>query len=384
MVFVAGQALFTRHVLELNLANRRHIQLLVPDMAMHGGIQSYMRRVWEMLNELPNTEIECMSLNDTDEALAHRLPDAAGRLRGFSRRKLSFVLQQLLQKQSKKIAVVGHLHLAPVALAAKMLGRIRGYIIILHGIEAWQRHRWLTRYAMRHSLKNVATTQYTADLNASLNGIPTEKYHVIPLCAERDISPSSRNFKLNGVFPLLMVARLDSSEKYKGTEMVIDVVAKLRHMGVPAHFNLVGDGDDRPRLQEYAGRRGSCEHVTFWGKLNDAELQAAYKSAFVFVMPSKKEGFGIVFLEAMRHGVPCIGGNHGGTPEVITDGINGYLVDWADVDTLESRLTLLWKNQATRAELGKAAFQAYHNKYSYPAFSLNWRKMINQIMANLS
>lgn len=360
------------------MTNPRHIRLIVTDMAMHGGIQSYMRRLWEMLNEIPGAQLECFSLNDTAEALAHRVPDAAGRLRGFSQSKLTFVLKQLLRKRSDTIAIVGHLHLAPVVLAAKLLGRIRGYIVILHGIEAWQRHGWLIRSAMRQSIRNVATTHYTVNLNAKMNGIPTEHYYVIPLCAERDIPPPTPGFKLNGEFPLLMVARLDTSEKYKGIEMVIDAVARLWHMGVPAHFNLVGDGNDRSRLEGYAVEKGCSEHVTFWGEINDADLQAAYKSASIFVMPSKKEGFGIVFLEAMRHGVPCIGGNHGGTPEVIMEGINGYLIEWGDVDALTSRLTLLWQHQASRAAFGKAAYQAYVNKYSYFAFSENWRNLINQ------
>ncbi len=380
---MAGHTLFTQHIQDINLANQRQFQLIVTDMATHGGIQSYMRRLWEMLNDIQGAQLECISLNDTNEALSHWVPDTAGRVRGFSHSKLNFVLQQLLRKRSDTVAVVGHLHLAPVVLAAKLLGRIRGYIIILHGIEAWERHGWLNRFALRQSISNVATTQYTVNLNAKMNEISTEHYCVIPLCVEQDIALPTLGFKLDGEFPLLMVARLDTSEKYKGTEMVVDAIERLRNLGVPAHFNLVGDGDDRLRLEKYALEKGCSENVTFWGRLNDADLQAAYKSASIFVMPSKKEGFGIVFLEAMRHGVPCIGGNHGGTPEVIMEGIDGYLVEWGNVDVLTSRLTLLWRDQESRAALGKAAFHAYVNKYSYSAFLDNWRKLIDQHKAAL-
>jgi asparagine synthase (glutamine-hydrolysing) len=356
--------------------NPRHIQLIVPEMATRGGIQSYMLRLWEMLNEIPDAQLECLSLNDTDVGLAQRVSDSACRLRGFNRSKLAFVLRQLLRKRSNTLAVVGHLHLAPVALAAKLLGRIRGYIVILHGIEAWQRHSWLIRWAMRQSISNVATTHYTANLNAQLNNVAAAHYHVIPLCAERDIPPPTPGFKLNGEFALLMVARLDASEKYKGMEMVIDAVAKLQDLGVPTHFNLVGDGDDRSRLEGYALEKDCAGHVTFWGRLNDADLQAAYKSAALFVMPSKKEGFGIVFLEAMRHGVPCIGGNHGGTPEVINEGVTGFLINYGDVDALVDRIVRLVSDDNLRARMSVSTRNSEAAAFSYTAFSNNWKKFV--------
>lgn len=361
------------------LPNYSHIRLLVPEMSTRGGIQSYMMRIWEMLNELPRVQLECVSLNDSTEALVERVPDGAGRLHGFSRNKPAFVLGQLLRGRSDALVIVGHLHLAPVALAAKLLGRIRGYIIILHGIEAWQRHDWLTRLAMKQAISSVATTHYTAGLNASLNGMSESKHQIIPLCAEREISSPTVGFKLNGEFPLLMVARLDASEKYKGMEMVIDAVARLQNMGVPAHFNLVGDGNDRSRLERYAREAGSVRDVTFWGRLSDGDLQAAYRAAAVFVMPSRKEGFGIVFLEAMRHGVPCIGGNHGGTPEVITDGEDGYLVEWGDIGILVERLAYMWHAPDLRSEMGVAAAAKYLTCFSYSAFSQCWRRFLTEI-----
>ena len=358
------------------MSNHRHIRLLAPEMATPGGIQSYMLRIWEMLNELPCVQLECASLNDSNKALAQRVPDPAGRLRGFSRNKLAFVFGQLLRKRSDALAVVGHLHLAPVALAARLLGRIRGYVVILHGIEAWKRHNWLTRWAMRRAISSVATTHYTADLSARLNDISKSRYHVIPLCAERDIPPATPGFRLNGNFPLLMVARLDASERYKGAEMVIDAVARLQDMGVPAHFNLVGDGNDRSRLEHDAQEKLRAPLITFWGRLSDAELQAAYQTAAVFVMPSKKEGFGIVFLEAMRHGVPCIGGNHGGTPEVISDGVDGYLVEWARVDVLVEKLSKLWYDHDLRSRMGLAAAAKYTDRYAHMNFARRWRQFL--------
>jgi glycosyltransferase involved in cell wall biosynthesis len=110
--------------------------------------------------------------------------------------------------------------------------------------------------------------------------------------------------------------------------------------------------------------------------LNDADLQAAYKSAALFVMPSKKEGFGIVFLEAMRHGVPCIGGNHGGTPEVINEGVTGFLINYGDVDALVDRIVRLVSDDNLRARMSVSTRNSEAAAFSYTAFSNNWKKFV--------
>lgn len=358
---------------------RRHtIRLLVPEVATHGGIQRYMLSLLEMLRELPDAHVECFSLNDNDQPLADRVHALTENTRGFGRDKLAFSLSQLLTPRSDTTLLVGHLHLAPVALAARLFGRIKDYIVVLHGIEAWQRHGWLTRWALRQARALVATTHYTVRQSADMDGVALERYVVIPLCTAREPAPPTPGFRLPGAFPLLMVARLDPSERYKGMEMVIDAVAELLRANVPVHFNLVGDGADRARLEGYASDKGVAQHVTFWGTLNDADLQAAYESTALFVMPSKKEGFGIVFIEAMRHGIPCIGGNHGGTPEVILDGETGYLVDYGDTKGLVERISALWRDPGLRDRMASASTRVHGEQFTYEIFSARWRKLISR------
>ncbi len=196
------------------------------------------------------------------------------------------------------------------------------------------------------------------------------------MCLDPAPRPTNQSFHLHGTLRLLTVARLDASEKYKGIEMVIDAMARLRRLGVNAHYNIVGDGNDRQRLERYVIDNGCAERVTFWGQLNDSDLQAAYQSATLFVMPSLKEGFGIVFLEALRHGVPCIGGAHGGTPEVIEDGETGFLVEYGDVDSLTGRIELLLKDADLRAKMSANAKTTAAVRFPYEAFSNAWRHYI--------
>jgi phosphatidylinositol alpha-1,6-mannosyltransferase len=98
---------------------------------------------------------------------------------------------------------------------------------------------------------------------------------------------------------------------------------------------IVGDGDDRPRLEALARERGLAGRVHFAGQVSDSELPDYYRLADVFVMPSTKEGFGIVFLEAAASGLPVIGGDRDGSADALADGAIGAMVDPDDDAALD-------------------------------------------------
>ena len=104
---------------------------------------------------------------------------------------------------------------------------------------------------------------------------------------------------------------------------------------------LVGDGEDRPRLEQLAHELGVSERTRFLHGLTQDELFACYANCDVFALPSRGEGFGFVFLEAMAHGKPVIGGAHGGALDVIEDGVTGWLVPHGDIERLSLALESL-------------------------------------------
>src|SRR5205807_9482364 len=98
-----------------------------------------------------------------------------------------------------------------------------------------------------------------------------------------------------------------------------------------AILRVVGDGTDRPRLEQKAGALGLNGHVVFLGRVDDASLDREYERCTAFVMPSRDEGFGFVFGEAMRAARACIA-SCGAASEIIDDGVSGLLVDPDDRD----------------------------------------------------
>lgn len=347
--------------------------LLAPEVCTRGGIQSFMLRVAEVIGGGVSAGKVgagyCISLNDGVEALRLHpgLPENV-EVWGANRSKAKLLKHALLTMPPMDTLFVGHIGIAPVALVLKALGRVRNYYVTLHGIEAWKRVSYLDRLALLGATRIIATTQFTAEECARLNEIPTSRFQVIPLCADERVASPAPRFRLNGEFKLLCVARQDATERNKGFEQIFQALALLNCDHPDIHLNMVGKGNDQERLKRIANELGLSQQVTFWGALSDEDLAAAYENCDVFVMPSKKEGFGIVFLEAMRRGKPCIGGNHGGTPDVIEHGKSGYLVEFGDVSTLADHIRTLFEDQAQRHAMGARAKKLALEKFSYSTF----------------
>ncbi len=368
-------------ITDANNPTNHRIGLLSSETTTRGGIQSFMLRIAEVMGGLVNDNLVssaiCISLNDSTDALRqHPAMPTTIDVWGGNRSKLQLIIHALKIKPTINTLIVGHLHLVPLALALKIVGRINSYYVILHGIEAWHQATYLQRQGLLGADKIIATTHYTAEECAELNAIPADHFKIIPLCAdERSITPSV-NFKLNGTFKLLCVARQSISERNKGFEQLFHALVLLKTSHPNIHLNLIGKGDDQPRLQEVAHDLGIADQVTFWGALPDEDLAAAYGDCDVFTMPSKKEGFGIVFLEAMRLGKPCIGGNHGGTPEVIEHGKSGFLVDYADISALTESICTLADDANLCIKMGKLGQQLVMTKFSMQVFNSKYSTLV--------
>jgi phosphatidyl-myo-inositol dimannoside synthase len=123
------------------------------------------------------------------------------------------------------------------------------------------------------------------------------------------------------------MGRLASAERYKGFDQVIEIMPKLLERFPALKYLIVGDGDDRARLEAKAKDLGVSDEVLFAGHIAETEKVAHYNLADVYVMPSTGEGFGIVLIEAAACGVPVVGSQVDGSREALLDGRLGHLVD---------------------------------------------------------
>src|SRR6185369_16030411 len=119
--------------------------------------------------------------------------------------------------------------------------------------------------------------------------------------------------------------RMAASERYKGHDLMLDALPAVIRSAPGTRLVLAGDGDDRARLERRVRDLGLSDDVTFTGFVADSAMRTLYRNAAVFVLPSTGEGFGLVYLEAMREGIPCVAARGSVAEEVFASDDNGVL-----------------------------------------------------------
>jgi phosphatidylinositol alpha-1,6-mannosyltransferase len=235
--------------------------------------------------------------------------------------------------------------------------------VFLHGIEAWRRHGRVTRALLRNTYV-LANSAYTLERARTwLPMIQAARAQVVPL----GIGAADAPFQHPADPPCaIMIGRLDSGERYKGHHEVIRAWAHVRQQIPDAQLWIVGEGDLRSELELLAAHFQQSDAVRFFGRVRDDEKEALMRAARCLVLPSQGEGFGLVYLEAMRAGRPCVTGLDAGR-EVIAAPTAGRSVDPTDGAALVGAILQLmtcdvdWERTATAAQQRHAdRFTAAH------------------------
>jgi glycosyltransferase involved in cell wall biosynthesis len=180
------------------------------------------------------------------------------------------------------------------------------------------------------------------------------------------------------VFRILAVGRIskakyydsyhDADDLYKGFKNLVLAVGKMARRVSGVELTIVGDGDARPDLEKWLAGQTERETVSLVGSVSDERLRQLYAMSDIFVLPSEGEGFGLVFVEAMSYGLPCVCVDAGAAPEVVENGITGLVARPRDVDDLAAKLLRLASDQVFRAKLGIYARRRFEERYSTKAF----------------
>jgi phosphatidylinositol alpha-1,6-mannosyltransferase len=175
---------------------------------------------------------------------------------------------------------------------------------------------------------------------------------------------------------ILTVGRWLATERYKGMDTLITALPRLLTQRPEVQLVLAGAGDDRAWLEDLAEQTGVNRHVHFLTGLSYSELAACYSACEIFALPSKGEGFGLVYLEAMAWGKPVIGGAHGGAPELIEDGVTGYLVPHGDPLQLATSIEALLADPALAKEMGARGRHRAEHEFRFNSFAKSLKKIL--------
>lgn len=258
--------------------------------------------------------------------------------------RFAYVLGTLRAALARPVDLVfcGHLYMAPLAALIARLRRAK-LVVQTHGIEIRPRPSPLRRAAIEAADLVLCVSRDTRARVLGWTTLPPERVIVLPDTVGDAFTPGDgaalrTELGLDGKRVLLTVGRMDARERYKGHDRVITALPGLVAGGHDVIYMIVGEGDDRPRLEGIANAIGVAERVRFLGAVPTARLIAAYRMADLFVMPSTGEGFGIAFLEAMACGTPALGLAAGGAKDALADGELGTAVTEAELPAALDRL----------------------------------------------
>lgn len=265
-------------------------------------------------------------------------------------------------------------HLGP-ARVQRWLPRARraAYGVFVHGVEMLPQHMTQDRLSvLEGAALRVANSQFTARRVAALypgigtvDACPLALLPPTPHAGPVDDAVMARVASAGVV---LLVGRMSSGERYKGHDQLIEAWPDVLADVPRAQLVLAGGGDDAERLARKAASAGLGDRVVFAGRVSDATLAALFARASVFAMPSTGEGFGLVYLEAMRAGLPCIASPNDGGADVVVDGETGLLVPQADRAGLGRAVVRLLENPALASSLGAAGRRRYEAHFKYERF----------------
>ena len=347
--------------------------LLSPELFLaEGGIARIMRLYLKALCEIagPAGRVDSLVLNDRagrDERLGRYANEHLGEHLGCNRSKLQFIWQTLRLGRHADVLVCGHLHHLTIARLAKFLNPRLEYYLVAHGIEAWRPYSFLEKNALSGTRRILCVSEYTRHQILRFHpALPPGQAVVVPntldpyIEAQANVTPTATPFASPR---LLTVSRLLITDTYKGVDTLIEAMPLVRREFPFARLRIVGTGDDAPRLSALAARLGVTGAVDFLGAISDEVLRAEYAACDFFALPSRKEGFGLVFLEAMTYGKPCLGARAGGVPEVINDTV-GQLAEYGNIPDLAAAVADL-----VRHPRDSKVVRRHADSFAFPAFT---------------
>ena len=257
------------------------------------------------------------------------------------------------------------------------------YLLYLYGIECWRPLDGTRRRAVSGASVRLASSEHTI-LKLRRENPEAPIIHPLHLAlAERPAGgPAAHAATLAGLAErfVLIVGRLAPGERYKGHDELIGAMARLATSHPDLQLVIAGSGEDRARLAELAASTGVGGGVLFTGYVSDATLSELYERCTVFAMPSHGEGFGFVYLEAMRAGKPCIALAESSAAEIVIDGATGRLVE-PGVAPLVAALAELLDDPERASALGAAGRRRWEERFLPARFAADLEPYLEGLVA---
>jgi phosphatidylinositol alpha-1,6-mannosyltransferase len=369
------------------------VLLLMPEISARrgGGIQQVGSSLMRLLDARRRDGlIDCrvLSLGQLDDNDRGRdcKRDWRERLACYGDRRFAFSRAALASMAFwADAAIITHVGLA--SLLSLLPRPIRPVsMTFIHGIEVWRPLRLRHRLALVASDYILADSQFTAQKAAQHNpwmagvrcchlGIPLATAAVAdPRGVVLQFSPSTHD--------VLIVGRMAKGEGCKGHRELIGAMQDLVAAVPDARLLIAGTGDDVQTYLDLARRSPVCEKIVFLGYVEDEILRLLYQRVGVFAMPSRQEGFGLVYLEAMAAGLPCLASTCDAAGEIVLDGETGLLVDPSNQAAIVGALARLLRDQGFRKKSGCQGRKRFQECFTEERFHQRLWDLVDEALAS--
>lgn len=341
-----------------------------------GGIASANRNVAAALEHLAGETNRPMYAY-----VFHEDGDRGPAYRAFRGRKGRFALTTWRRTAASSLAVFDHVRLALPILALPRRLRPR-VVICAHGSESWKRIKPSSIRAFQTADLTLTNSTYTlAKMRSRFSGFsgaacplglsPQFALTAAPPCRSDErltLEAANGERAALGARVMLLVGRMDAEEREKGHRELIAVMPQVVAEAPDAQLVFVGGGSDEAALRALAAQSPVAGRICFTGRVGDDLLARLYAKAYAFTMPSRQEGFGLVYLEAMNYALPCIACRDDGGADVVVDGETGLLVDQpVDPAELAHSVISLLADESRAKRMGEAGWRRLRAEFSAEA-----------------
>ena len=311
-------------------------------------------------------------------------------------------VHNLIYNENYNVTFHAQWHTILSTYEARERGQLHAIYCAAHGREflfnpfdpkskLYESYNSFRRFLLSKADHFFAVSNYTSTLLQNC-GVDKKRITVVPNATNPDqFYPCDVNelrdvMGLQGKKIVMSVCRL---VKRKRVDNVIKAFAKIKDSHPDAVLVIVGDGQDRLRLENLADQLKMANRVLFlgWIEHEDPMMNLLYNLSDIFVMtpktdPKQVEGFGVVYLEANACGKPVIGSRSGGIPDAVLDGETGFLVDEDNPDQLAEAFIKLLDNPHLAERLGQQGRQRVINDLNWDAVSERIYSKMNHLIGN--
>ena len=254
----------------------------------------------------------------------------------------------------------------------------RPFLVFVHGIEVWEAGRHARLKFVPRAGMVLSNTAYTRERARSLHPRIFDKAKICWLSTEEDAPPA--------VAPapdrppcVLIIGRMDEL-RYKGHRELIEAWPKVLSAVPSARLVVVGRGPAVDYYRKLARSHSVEPFVDFKGFVPDDRIDAVWNQATVFAMPSRGEGFGLVYIEAMRRSIPVVASIHDAAPEINLDGVTGYNVDLDQPDQLPDRIIRLLRDPDHARALGNNGQDRWRTHFRFSSFRDRFKPLLREFL----